>query len=225
MGNLDFHPIYVNPYYRILMNANFAKDNWNTKTNLPELIVNLRNLGNTLKEEDLITMLNANWRPSKVAAWIIGLSQKVHLETVLHIKILQSPVYCEHIIFGLCLLNTNQSINIIQDFLQTEMEKILKDFDFLEALFEIDKISFTWALAGISYLDSINQTNHLKELTAKNGAWTNFKEYLQKQCHNKSSKSKNSENRNSKLLTQILAFEKKEQHFKKAMEMIKQVSK
>lgn len=225
MENLDFHPIYVNPYYGILMNANFAKDNWNTKTNLPELIVNLRNLGNTLKEEDLITMLNANWRPSKVAAWIIGLSQKEHLEKDLQTKMRQTPNHCEHIIFALCLLNTEQSSNIIQEFVHTEIEKILKDFDFIKTIFEIEKISFTWALAGISYLDSINQTNHLKELTAKNGAWTNFKEYLQKQYHNKSSKSKNSENRNSKLLTQILAFEKKEQHFKKAMEMIKQVSK
>jgi hypothetical protein len=102
MTDYTFHPDYVDPYYLLLMNANFVS----RPEHIPGLFNGLKKIEKELDNVQLTHMLRSTWRPSKVAAWIIGLYQKVELEDELINKLYNSPIYCEHLIFALAFLNT-----------------------------------------------------------------------------------------------------------------------
>src|SRR5688572_128744 len=91
-----FHPVYVNPYYGLLMNANFVRET----EQVPKLFQGLRTIEKELDDFQLISMLRSTWRPAKVAAWLIGLNRKRNLEEELFNEIRKRPLYCEHLIFA-----------------------------------------------------------------------------------------------------------------------------
>jgi len=76
MTELAFHSKYVAPYYLDLMNLNFLnKSIEETET----LFSSLQLISNELHDKTIIKMLNDSWRPSKVSAWIIGVSKRNNL--------------------------------------------------------------------------------------------------------------------------------------------------
>lgn len=62
----------------------------------------------------------SHWRPAKVAAWIIGLCKRIELEDELIETLDKSNGYCEHLIFALALLNTENSIAGIERYIQAK---------------------------------------------------------------------------------------------------------
>lgn len=164
MTNYTFHPDYVDPYYLLLMNANFVI----RPDEIPGLFNGLKKIEKELDNIQLTHMLQSSWRPSKVAAWIIGLNQKVELEDELINTLHKTTVYIEHLIFALTLLNTEKSIGSIESFIQLKTDSMRKNFDWLR----LDIMGFDWAIAAIVWLDKQNNTNKIEKTLQ---VWDAFK--------------------------------------------------
>jgi hypothetical protein len=168
MTDYTFHPEYVDPYYLLLMNANFVRE----PESIPGLFSGLKKVEKELDNFQLTRMLRSSWRPSKVAAWIIGLYQKVELEDELIKTLNNTPTYCEHLIFALAFLNTENSIGSIESHIQLETDSLKENFQFLR----IDIVSFDWAFAALSWLDKLNKTNRIENALH---VWDKFKKGME----------------------------------------------
>jgi hypothetical protein len=141
MIDYTFHPKYVEPYYLLLMNANFIRD----PEKAPDLFRDLRQLSLELDNSQLSIMLKSSWRPSKVAAWIIGLAGKKELEEDLIQLMKYNASYCEHAIFALTLLDVESKV--LEEYITDQIRKS-------EALpvMDIERFSFAWAIAALDWL-------------------------------------------------------------------------
>jgi len=155
MTDYTLHPDYVAPYYLLLMNANFVRES----ENIPGLFNGLKKIEKELDNVQLTYMLRSSWRPSKVAAWIIGLYQKVQLEDELINTLHMAPMYCEHLIFALAFLNSENSISSIERHIQLETDSLKKNFD----INRIDRVSLDWAIVALGWLDKVNKTNRIEK--------------------------------------------------------------
>jgi len=164
MADYTFHPVYVDPYYSLLMNANFVRE----PEKVPELFNGLKKIEKELDNVELTYMLRSSWRPSKVAAWIIGLCHKVELEDELINTLHKSPSYCEHLIFALAFLNTDKSIAGIEHHIQLQTDYLKKKFD----LNRIEQMRFDCAVAALGWLDKQNNTNRVEKSLQ---VWETFK--------------------------------------------------
>ncbi|NBW38400.1 MAG: hypothetical protein EBR30_25925 [Cytophagia bacterium] len=155
MTDYTFHPEYVEPYYGLLMNANFVGQPDST----PRLFNGLKKIEKELDTFQLVSMLRSSWRPSKVAAWTIGFCQRVALEHELINTLRNTPFNSEHLIFGLAFLNTESSISSIESYVELETDSLKENFQ----LDRIDWLSFDWAIAALTWLDKTNNTNRIEK--------------------------------------------------------------
>ncbi|MBD0405451.1 DUF6000 family protein [Flammeovirga sp. EKP202] len=108
MTESELYSKYIIPYYGDLMRMNFIR---RTNSQITELFNSLIALGNELSDEILIELLNDSWRPSKVSAWMIGLSKRYVLTSEIE-KYLNKPGtrHGEHTLINLLLFKKRQSI-------------------------------------------------------------------------------------------------------------------
>lgn len=141
MIDYTFHPKYVEPYYLLLMNANFIRE----PEKAPDLFRNLRLLSHELDNAQLSIMLKSSWRPAKVAAWIIGLSGRKELEEDIIQLMKYNASYCEHLIFALTLLDAE--VKVLEEYITDQVKKSEK-----LSITAIESISFGIALAARDWL-------------------------------------------------------------------------
>ncbi|MFD0997851.1 DUF6000 family protein [Ohtaekwangia kribbensis] len=141
MIDYTFHPKYVEPYYLLLMNANFIRE----PEKAPDLFRNLKLLSRELDNAQLSIMLKSSWRPAKVAAWIIGLSGRTELEEDLIQLMKYNASYCEHLIFALTLLDVE--VKVLEEYITDQVKKAER-----LSITAIESISFGIALAARDWL-------------------------------------------------------------------------
>lgn len=206
---LDFHPEFVAPYYTGLMNMNFASGG--IMDNPQEFLLEVRSLKNKLSAEDILILLNGNWRPSKVGAWIIGLGKMYELEDALKKYLNSHFMYLEHVICSLSILNTPSSVLIIQSFIEKQLFRITQLESPYEAIDRLDTSSVDWAFAALSYLDKQNGT-HNYEQSLKGEGWIQMENLLQQL--------KEKGQRMSKLVEEFLMVPERVKLFEKGMKII-----
>jgi hypothetical protein len=161
---LDFHPQYVNLFYGGLMGFNLT--NKEVVPNPVEFLNSVRSIKEELTNDEILTLLNANWRPSKVGAWIIGLCRIEELEKDLIKYLNNQPNYCEHVIINLTILNSEDGNKAINQYLSNQLLTMLNysiEGKEIRAIDIYDRNSISCAFNAIRYLDSMNTTgNYLK---------------------------------------------------------------
>ena len=156
MTEKEFHLKYIAPYYMSLMNLNFT---YKSKEETEKLIYSLKKVGEELSNEKLIEMLNDVWRPSKISAWIIGLTKPDLIAEL--IKSLQKSgrQYSEHILINLLILD-NQNSEEFTRFINQQMNYFIETNDVLT----LQNLSIDWSISILNYLDNNNQTNNIETL-------------------------------------------------------------
>ncbi|WP_044208703.1 DUF6000 family protein [Flammeovirga sp. OC4] len=155
MTESELYSKYIIPYYGVLMRMNFLR---RTNNQITELFNSLIALGNELSDEILIELLNDSWRPSKVSAWMIGLSKR-HVLTSEIEKYLNKPGtrHGEHALINLLLLKKDRPSEYFIKFIKQQIAYLIEN----ENKLVIEDLSIEWAIAIISYLDKIYHTNYL----------------------------------------------------------------
>ncbi|MFT5823497.1 MAG: hypothetical protein ACI8ZM_004759 [Crocinitomix sp.] len=97
---------------------------------------------NELSYEQILTMLNDNWRPSKAGAWIIGLCKIVELKKDLIRYLNNHPTYCEQVIINLTILNSEDGNKAINEYLSNQLLDMLnkEKSNFLTLLEELENV-------------------------------------------------------------------------------------
>ncbi len=164
-GSLNFNPVYVDPFYGGLMNANFVREEIVSDPII--FLKSVKRLRLKLANKEILTLLNDSWRPSKVGAWVIGLCRinelKIHLIEYLN----NQPIYCEHVIINLALFNSDDGNIGINNFLSNQLKVILdytKNGEEYKAIDVFERNSILWAFKAIEYLDLVNSTRNYKKL-------------------------------------------------------------
>jgi len=206
---LDFHPKFVGPYYGGLMNMNFASSE--IMDNPHEFLLQVRSLKNKLSSEDILILLNGNWRPSKVGAWVIGLGKMFELEDALEKYLDAHFIYLEHVICSLSILNTPSSVLSIQSFIENQLAQINQHDSPYEAMDRLDISSVDWAFAALSYLDKQNGT-HNYDQALKGEGWIQMETML----HQLKEKGQ----RMSKLVEEFLKVPERVQLFEEGMDIV-----
>lgn len=173
--NIDFHPKYVNPYYGGLIGFNFTREE--VVSNSTEFLISIQGLREQLSNEDILTLLNHNWRPSKVGAWIIGLCEIKELEKDLIEYLKTRPNHSEHVIINLTLFNTDIGRSAINKFVMKQLDEILnltKEDKEYKAFDLFESNSVVWGFNAIKYLDSINNTKNF-EILLNSSVWHDLK--------------------------------------------------
>ncbi len=176
-----FHPKYVAPFYGGLMNFNIL--NKEVVANPYKFLEEVRELGHELSDDLVLTLLNNSWRPSKVGAWVIGLCKKYHLEDDLISYLMTNPIYCEHAIIGLTILNSEKSAVAIKDFTKSQLNLILsllKNSSDYQALENLGRHRIETAFSALQYLDKINKTEFFLEVGIQSSEWGQIKEEVKK---------------------------------------------
>lgn len=156
---IEFVKRYIRPYYMDLMKMNFIRK---SKEYTAKLFYELEVLSNELESEVLIKMLNDSWRPSKVGAWMIGVSNKSELKSELEEYLNQiNNQYCEHVLFNYYLLDGENSVNEICSYINREIQIILNSE---KPVLDIERISIHWAIAILKHIDVKYDRNYEKEL-------------------------------------------------------------
>ncbi len=165
MTEKEFHLKYIAPYYMSLMNLNFT---YKSKEETEKLIYSLKKVGKELSNEKLIKMLNDVWRPSKISAWIIGLTKPDLIAEL--IKSLQKSgrQYSEHILINLLILDNRNSEEFTR-FINQQMNYFIKTNDVLT----LENLSIDWSISILNYLDNNNQTNNIETLKSSE-KWIEF---------------------------------------------------
>jgi hypothetical protein len=172
MLHLDFHPKYVTPYYGELMNLNFTSKSDNA---IEILFHSIQSIAKEINDEMLITMLHATYRPSKVAAWIIGMDRRTHLIKELKMFVRKTGiVYSEHVLLNLSLLKGINSIQTMNEFIARQINYYLNQGNIVF----LESSSIDWAISIVGYLDKNNDVNHLNQLYSSE-LWSNFENKLQ----------------------------------------------
>jgi len=71
----------------------------------------------------------------------------------------KSNGYCEHLIFALALLNTENGIAGIERYIQAKADAQREKLDIIR----FETVRFGWAFAAIAWLDKLNDTNRLEK--------------------------------------------------------------
>ncbi len=166
MTNKAFHLRYIDPYYMSLMNLNFV---YKSKVETEILLGSLKEKGKELSDEILIRMLNDVWRPSKISAWIIGISNRDNLTSEL-IKALNKSgkQYYEHILLNVLILD-NQNGECFMKFINQQMDYFIETNNILI----VDNLSIDWTISILHYLDIKNKSSYIETLKSSE-KWIEF---------------------------------------------------
>jgi hypothetical protein len=175
--DIEWYEKTINPYYVGLMNLNFVNNEQYGESKI--MISSLKELGYSMKNDEILKLLNGYWRESKVGAWVIGLCDLKELEYDL-IKVLnEKPIYCEHLIFNIAFLNSINGSNAI---IKHANQVICKAINYTElgnkfwykGIDILQMHSLGWAFEGIQYLDEMNGTN-MCEMILNSDEWNHLK--------------------------------------------------
>ncbi len=212
--SIEFHETYVNPYYGGLMGFNMMRIEVVSDTH--KFISKIISLQDKLGHDVIKAMLiHDNWRPAKVGAWIIGLCQIKELEKDLIDCLTHSPIYCEHVIINLALLNSKRATNAINEFVTNKLDEILnltKEGKEYKASDKFERYSILWVFNAIKYLDSINDTKNF-ETVLNSQNWIELKSVWHKISK--------SNPRAIGCYNQFIASENKDLKFAESIEIIK----
>lgn len=171
MTELAFHPKYVAPFYMDLMKLNFLSK---SIEETEKLFNSLKDVSNELEDEKLIEMLNDSWRPSKVSAWIIGVSNRNKLIDELELVLNKKGVHhSEHILLNLLILKGNASNQSMINFINRQIDYLIETSNKLV----VENLSIEWAIAILGYLDKLNGTADLREVY-ESEKWAIFEKEL-----------------------------------------------
>ncbi len=167
MKELEFQAKYIAPFYGDLMNLNFLRKSEN-ETLL--LFDNIEKLAKELKNVTLIELLNNSWRPSKVGAWMICLSNRDDLKPEL-VKYLSREAihYSEHVLLCLLIMEEKNAANAIVKFIECQTKSYLKKENFID----IEILSIDWGISILKYLDNEYNANYIQEIYETNW-WREF---------------------------------------------------
>lgn len=170
---LTFHPKYVAPFYMDLMKLNFLRK---SDEEIKALFSSINHLSGDLSDEILIEMLNDSWRPSKVAAWVIGIAERTNLINELELFISEEGCYySEHVLLNLLILRGRDSSQIIKKFIIQQVNFIIRDGN----KYEVEKLSIDWAISILGYIDKEFETNNLNDIFSSK-EWAIFVDELSK---------------------------------------------
>ena len=162
---LGFHDKYVIPFYGGLMNLNFTRRE--VCANPKAFLDSVRQLRIELTNDEILQLLNHNWRPSKVGAWIIGLCEISELKKDLIEFLDHRPTYCEHVIINLILFNSKDGNIALREYIYNQLKLIQKltlNNEEYNSIQNFERNSIICGFDGLNYLDSINSTNHFYEI-------------------------------------------------------------
>ena len=145
--DFNFNLEDVEPYYLLLMNLNFLNPLHSPKSEW--LLKNLKELGEGIEDEVLVEMLNYSWRSSKVAAWVISVSNKIRLVPELEASLKRSIIYSEHLLMALLIIRREDSYHTIKEFAQSQLAK----FHTKTGISSIDRSSIDWAIACLKWIE------------------------------------------------------------------------
>lgn len=213
--NLDFHPKYVEPFYIRLIGFGFMQNN--NAESCVLFLNSIKELRKDLSNDEVLNLLNSNWRPSKVGAWLIGLCKISELKKELIEYLKNQPIYCEHAIINLAIFNTEDANRAIKDHLVNQLQNML-DYSLKKEGYNAFKIydqnSISWGIGAIKYLDSLNSTNDFEVLISSE-VWSSLKNYW--------SIAGKKNDRSSGFLNVLEELENVDMGFEKAMGIISKV--
>jgi len=167
MTELAFHPKYVAPFYMDLMKLNFLSKSIEETEKLFDSLIEV---SKQLEDEKLVEMLNDSWRPSKVSAWIIGVSNRIGLIEELEFVLNKKGVYhSEHILLNLLILKGENSNQSLINFIYRQIDYLIETDNKLV----VENLSIEWAISILGYLDKLNGITDLKEVY-ESEKWANF---------------------------------------------------
>jgi len=176
--SVSFFNKYVKPYYGGLMNLNFMRKEF--KLDPVEFLKEVIALERELSHQEIRGMVShENWRLSKVGAWIIGLCNIYELERGLIQQLQSRPIYSEHIIINLTLLNTPSGRMAILAYTRMQLEEILKwtsNDNLYEAIEHFERSSIIWAFNAIKQLDILNSSDDFKNLLSSE-TWSSLRKH------------------------------------------------
>jgi len=171
MTELDFYPKYVAPFYMDLMNLNFLNK---STEDVEYLFSSLHSISKDLDDKKLIEMLNDSWRPSKVSAWIIGISSRKNLVNHIESFLCKKGIhYSEHALINLLILKGQESTELLKRFIKQQIEYLSETDNKLE----VENLSIEWAVSILGYIDKINGTYELNEIYTSE-KWLDFEKEL-----------------------------------------------
>ncbi|MEM1180974.1 MAG: DUF6000 family protein, partial [Acidobacteriota bacterium] len=107
MPDFDFHPALTEPFYLVFMGCNVVHLD-DAKKN--EVLRRFRQALPRYDKETLEQMLLGNWRPSKVAAWVVAAERRRELLPLLCRRMHESPHYTEHFCVALARLGGPKAV-------------------------------------------------------------------------------------------------------------------
>lgn len=147
MEQSEFLARYIRPFYMDLMKMNFVEK---SEDYTISMFNKLKSLVEELSDEQLKSMLNDFWRPSKVGAWMIGLGNRINLKLDLENFLSKTPSdYSEHALMNYFILTKEKSGLKLIEFI----ERQIKYFSVQKVYVEFDNLSIQWALAILRFMD------------------------------------------------------------------------
>ncbi len=133
----------------------------------------------------LVQMLSAdNWRPPKVAAWVVGIQKIEQIRSMLETKLLSMQPHPEHLVGGLFLFGDETAYDVLVQYLN----RIFDEYDCpAEALNleRVDRDSASSALAAIEVLGGRIGKGTAVDFLKPDGRWairrTRFFDALEQQ--------------------------------------------
>lgn len=126
-----------------------------------ELFNSLKVISSELEDEKLVEMLNDSWRPSKVSAWIIGVSNRSRLTKELELILNKKGVHhSEHLLLNLLILKGEKSNQSFINFINRQIDYLTETDNKLV----VENLSIEWAISILGYLDKLNGTADLKDI-------------------------------------------------------------
>jgi len=163
MAEKEFYTKYIAPFYIDLMNLNFVEK---SEDQVICMFGQLKELSKELEEQVLIGLLNEAWRPSKVAAWMIGLSKRSELiSQLINYLSKESVHYSEHVLINLMILEKQYAGKEIVKFIKQQVKYYLKTEDIIN----LERLSIDWGISILKHLDESYNSTYVEEV--KNSSW------------------------------------------------------
>lgn len=111
--------------------------------------------------QDLFKVMN--WRFRMVGYWFAGITMQSHYGDTIGEALVRYPNHATAQVFALVRLNQLSSTNYLKRYLDTHLytEDWYLQRDHLFWMYDyLDSVSLNWALAGLSYLDDKNNSEH-----------------------------------------------------------------
>ena len=146
MDRWILHPTLVEPFYLHLMNGNIVTITPTAEQ--IEIFSEFRKQASIITDQNLKEMLNATWRPAKVAPWFIAYGMRTQFKDEIEQHLLAKPYYAEQLIICLARFKGSSATNALLSYLAACSKGQFQTDRFDE------RISPEWARYALEYLGS-----------------------------------------------------------------------